>query len=215
MIESARTCGAAHPVTTRYVRSILQRLVSASRLEQFAASVPAVELVLTCSPSAPLPVARTTAGRVVLVPRALPALAASEDAIAAVLGHELAHLTLRHPEQLIAASAGPVALSRAQRQALKHGHEREADVSGLRLAVNAGYDPRAAIDHLGSVADLVTRLERAGTLRRRADEPVHDHAAARIERLNAQIRACRYPIRAARTPVLLEVKNELGNVQPH
>lgn len=175
--------------TEAYLRGILDRLVRASRLEHFAAAEPALTLVVQCTSRASLPVARASAGGVILVPRALPELAASEDAIAAVLAHELAHLTLRHAERFIEVQgegAGDVLLS------LKNAHEREADVTGLKLLVNAGYDPKAAIDHLRAVNELATQRTPRRAARSHGVRAVHDDVEERVARLESQIRGCGY-----------------------
>lgn len=211
LIGSERACSGRHPTTSRYLRSILDRLVQGSGLQAFASCAPNLALVLTCESSPPLPGARATAGNLILVPRALPAFARSEDAIAAVLGHELAHLTLRHPEQLIEATSGITALPRGAARTLKSAHEREADITGLQLAVNAGYDPHAALDHLQWASELAGRLKRSGQLRARRTAPVHDGRPTRMQRLSSQIEACAYPRASARTPVARTVKAELAS----
>ncbi|MBC8012221.1 MAG: M48 family metallopeptidase, partial [Burkholderiales bacterium] len=95
-------------------------------------------------------------------------LAANDDEIAIVMGHEVAHVTSRHgaerQSQAIAIGLGAVALgvgtnndknqeyymlaygvgSTLGSLAYSRSHETEADVVGLRFAAKAGYDPRAA-----------------------------------------------------------------------
>ena len=93
----------------------------------------------------------------------------SDDEIAAVMGHEIAHVTSRHggerQSQAMLAGLGGAALQIGARNSdnrdlyllayssvstlgiLKYSrdHETEADTVGLRYAARAGYDPRAAV----------------------------------------------------------------------
>lgn len=95
-------------------------------------------------------------------------LAANDDEIAIVMGHEVAHVSSRHgaerQSQAMAIALGGAALgigtSNDKNQeyyllaygvgstlgslAYSRHHETEADVVGLRFAAKAGYDPRAA-----------------------------------------------------------------------
>lgn len=96
-------------------------------------------------------------------------LADSDDEIAIVMGHEVAHVTSRHgaerQSQAMLIGIGGVALGVGTRNdknseyymlayglsstlgtlAYSRNHETEADVIGLRFAARAGYDPRAAV----------------------------------------------------------------------
>lgn len=99
---------------------------------------------------------------------ALIKLAESDDEIAVVMGHEVAHVSSRHgserQSQAVLVGLGGAALAigtekdkNQQYYMLAYGlgstlgtlaysrdHEREADAVGLRFAARAGYDPRAA-----------------------------------------------------------------------
>lgn len=101
-------------------------------------------------------------------------LVESDDELAAVMGHEVAHVLLEHANQRISASLllqlGQVAaaygsqaveMSDEQRALMlgamgagaqvgvllpfSRGHESQADREGLLIAAHAGYDPRAAL----------------------------------------------------------------------
>lgn len=94
----------------------------------------------------------------------------SDDELAMVMGHEIAHVTARHgaqrrSEMLVAGTLGEI-LNASMEESGNHSqvmvgygiiaagvtlkfsreHETEADYIGLRYAARAGYDPRAAIN---------------------------------------------------------------------
>ncbi len=96
-------------------------------------------------------------------------LAESDDEIAIVLGHEIAHVTARHGAERISQgvllAAGGLILDASTQGKKNHdlmlagyglaagggtlafsrSHETEADYIGIRYAAKAGYDPRAAV----------------------------------------------------------------------
>ncbi len=103
-------------------------------------------------------------------------LAASDDEIAVVMGHEVAHVTSRHgaerQSQAMLAGLGGVAIDAGlqgdknrETWMLAYGvgatlgtlaysrtHETEADEVGLLYAARAGYDPRAAVSFWSKMA---------------------------------------------------------------
>ncbi len=112
-------------------------------------------------------------GKIVVYTGILP-VTRTEDGLAVVMGHEIAHATLRHGSQRmlktqlaqtvmqgVAASTSMSDMSGEQRQAVlsalgvgtrvgvllpfSREHESEADERGLLYAARAGYDPREAI----------------------------------------------------------------------
>ncbi len=99
-------------------------------------------------------------------------LAGSDDEIAAVIGHEVAHVILRHANERMSQSLAVIAATLGTQYAVKDQdaqtqdvvtlavglgsqlgvllpysrvHEREADRIGLLYTARAGFDPRAAI----------------------------------------------------------------------
>jgi predicted Zn-dependent protease len=104
----------------------------------------------------------------------------SDDEMAAVLGHELAHITQGHVTKGVMSSLALNVLAivletrapGAGRAAggigqlfLNHytqTQEREADTVGLRYAYGAGYDPRAAVDVMERMAVEVPQTMSAG-----------------------------------------------------
>src|SRR5690606_2644782 len=106
----------------------------------------------------------TTGGGYVYVHRGLLAYLNSEAELAAVLGHEIAHVTARHPARgqskgvganlgvlaaiILTGNAAMADLASIGAAAWVQGYgreaETEADAIGMKYMVRAGYDPRAA-----------------------------------------------------------------------
>lgn len=141
-------------------------------------------------------------GKIVVYTGILP-VTQNEDALAAVMGHEVCHALLQHGNQRMSQALvqqlGGVALSVAladkpqetrnlflaaygvgtQLGAIlpfSRGHELEADRWGLIMAARSGYDPRAAIG-------LWERMEKAGGGKTPEFLNTHPAEGKRIERL--------------------------------
>jgi hypothetical protein len=113
-----------------------------------------VEARLTAVPGCPARVRLARSGqhnafatrRHVILTSATLAFVASDDELAVVLGHELAHVILGHPERLERERVPKGLLRGVGRNADRiRATEEEADRLGLKLAWAAGYDPAAAI----------------------------------------------------------------------
>ncbi len=166
----------ACPQAQRYAQRILDRLIEGSRLRQAMqyADFP-VQLVVTCG-VADFPDAEIKAGVLEVSAELILALP-SEDEIAAMMGHELAHYTLAHGEKRLEIHSRLTIFSA---RTFSIDHEIEADTEGLILLANAGYDPYAAVDALKAMRAIV--LQRG--LQTDADHPNLDD---RIRKLQQQI----------------------------
>jgi predicted Zn-dependent protease len=141
----------ACPYAQRYAQRILDRLIEGSRLRQAMqhADFP-VLLAVTCG-VADFPDAIVKAGVLEVSAELILALA-SEDEIAAMMGHELAHYTLAHDEKRLEVHRR---LTFFAARTLVIDHEIEADAEGLMLLANAGYDPYAAVDALKAIQTIL------------------------------------------------------------
>ena len=125
----------------------------------------------------------------------------TDEEVAAVVAHELAHTVLRHRVRLEAAGVKWGLLSEFGRNGrLFRRTETEADLLGAALMRNAGYDPAVAVsfwrDHGGDVD--------GGLFRSRTHASSKDRAAA----IDAE--AARIPKDAGRnwTPPLLATRDQ-------
>lgn len=146
-----------------------------------------------------------TGHAIVAVTYGLLDIARDEPELAAILGHEIAHLVLKHPEAAVAErgkafdawskdqdwgafASNEAALAAFSRdtekrlQAFQRGLEADADSYGLELAGLSGYDKRAAEPAMLHAKDWLWALGAAET-------PTHDPLkmrAARLRRLAAE-----------------------------
>lgn len=106
-------------------------------------------------------------GKIMVFDGLIDSLRLTDDELAAVIGHEIAHALLEHgrarmSEQVLKmvglnlaaayfglSDVGTAALAQAAQLAItlpySRGHEIDADLVGLELSARAGYDPRAAV----------------------------------------------------------------------
>jgi Zn-dependent protease with chaperone function len=106
-------------------------------------------------------------GKIMVFDGLIDTLRLTDDELAAVIGHEIAHALLEHgrarmSEQVLKlvglnlaaayfglSDVGTAALAQAAQLAItlpySRGHETDADLVGLELSARAGYDPRAAV----------------------------------------------------------------------
>lgn len=130
-------------------------------------------------------------------------LAGSDDEIAIVMGHEIAHVTARHGAErmsqgLVAGliGAGVEVASQDNRHrdlirvayglgatgatlAFSRGNESEADYIGLRYAAKAGYNPMAAITFWRKMAE---QKDGAQTIKWLSTHPPHAERIADLQR---------------------------------
>jgi predicted Zn-dependent protease len=166
----------ACPQAQRFAQRILDRLIEGSSLRQAMqqADFP-VQLVVTCN-VADFPDAIIKAGVLEVSAELILALP-SEDEIAAMMGHELAHYTLAHDEKRLELHSRLTFISA---RALSIEHEIEADAQGLMLLANAGYDPYAAVDALKVIQSILLA-------HRLQTDASHPNLADRIRKLQQQI----------------------------
>lgn len=153
------------------VAQIVSRLLS-------AANQPDTSYTVTILDSAQVN-AFALPGGYIYVTRGILALANDTSELAAVLAHEIAHVTLRHArarsdrvrtsalvDKVITGVFGgdvetdqTAARSRLSLAAFSQAQELEADVEGVRIAGKAGYDPHAAARFLAAMSRFSAYLD--------------------------------------------------------
>ena len=193
-IDSPRYVRFSMPKTKAYAEALVAKLLAGSHLEALANGPDGI-LVRLNDTSWSKPGARMSGGILTLEPEMI-AIMDSEDEVAAVAAHEIAHYLRAHDEQLVAARPwysdlfksrsrdifdAPPMPSRREMEA-RWKHEFEADALSLRLLVNAGYDPSAAISSLLAIQNE-RNTEPLYEFDRGLADPMHPSVEARLDAL--------------------------------
>ena len=146
------------------VRTIAERLIPHGRRFNAEAGDWAWEVNLVDSPA--INAFCMPGGKIMVFRGIIEKLQLTDDELAAVIGHEIAHALLQHGRARMSEAVlknvgvnlaalyfglgdlGATALAQAAQVAISlpysRGHETDADLVGIELAARAGYDPRAA-----------------------------------------------------------------------
>ncbi len=147
------------------VRGIAQRLIPHGRRFNAEAADWAWEVNVIDSPA--INAFCMPGGKIMVFRGLIDRLQLSDDELAAVIGHEIAHALLQHGRARMSEAVlknvgvnlvalyfglgdlGAGALAQAAQLAISlpysRGHETDADLAGIELAARAGFDPRAAV----------------------------------------------------------------------
>ena len=158
-----------HDTISAYVNDLGQRLAKVSEM-------PDLKWTFTVLDD-PIINAFALPGGYIYISRGLITLAENEAELAAVLGHEIGHVTARHTAQrysqsvltgvgatilgvVVGGPAGDIAnyAGQAYLAGYSRDHEMEADMLGIRYMTKLGYDPKASASFFKKLADH-TELE--------------------------------------------------------
>lgn len=189
-----------NPEQVRRVRAIAERLIAHSPRYNPAARHWSWEVNVIDAPTVNAFV--MPGGKIAVYRGLIERLHLTDDELAAIVGHEIAHALLEHgrarmSEALIKnvgvnlaaaylglGQAGAAALAQAAQLAItlpySRSHETDADLLGIELAARAGFDPRAAV----SVWQKMSRIGGAQPPQILSTHPAH---ATRIRDLEANI----------------------------
>jgi predicted Zn-dependent protease len=184
---------------TVYRQQLLQLDRVARRLLKAIPNAPQVNFVLAAGETSIN--AGTTFGKI-MVTEGMLRFVRSDDELAMILGHELAHLTQGHVSRgavnntllgigsaiasVIVPGAGQATglLGQMFLNHFNQDQEREADEVGLRSAYAAGYDPEAAVRVMQRMAEEVPQTAAAGFF---SSHPSSVERATALQRLAAQL----------------------------
>jgi predicted Zn-dependent protease len=160
--------------------------------------------------NSPVPNAMATPGGYLYITRGLLSMINNEAELASVLGHEAGHVAARHSDKrqsratigALGTLAAAVLGGSTAAQAVNYGasawvagfsrsQENEADTLGMRYAISAGYDPRAASTMLAAL-DRVATVEGKDAMERRGVNSffsTHPVTTERVERVAKQAAA--------------------------
>ncbi len=167
LMGQARQKGAlnADPSMTQRVRAIAQRMIPVT--SAFRADAPGWKWEVNVLQSDQLNAWCMPGGKIAFYSGIISRLSLTDDEIAAIMGHEIAHALREHARERaseqqaaglvigvgaallgvgsIGSDLGQMAYKVAVGMPNSRAHETEADRIGVELAARAGYDPRAAI----------------------------------------------------------------------
>ena len=157
--------------------------------------------------NSPVPNAMATPGGYIYITRGLLAMINNEAELASVLGHEAGHVAARHSDKrnsratigALGSIAAAVLLGGQAAEIANYGagawvagfsrsQENQADTLGMRYAIIAGYDPRAAATMLQAL-DRVAAVEGRESMERNGLASVfstHPVTAERVQRVARQ-----------------------------
>jgi hypothetical protein len=136
-----------------------------------------------------------TPGGHIFVTRGLVSAARSEDALAAVIAHEIAHIQLRHGVRAIRASrdtaewfsqfsfSGAQTIAASLNAGFSQTQEFDADISAISLLAATAYSPQGLVE-------MLQELEKIQSSRAGGFNATHPSPASRL--VNAKVAAARY-----------------------
>jgi predicted Zn-dependent protease len=191
------------PAQVARVRAIASRLIPQTRV--FRADAPGWAWEVNVITSADVNAWCMPGGKIAVYTGLIEKLQATDDEIAAVMGHEIAHALREHGRErasqaaaqgLVIGVVGAVARAPAGAQDLSQlilqytfnlpnsrTHETEADRIGVELAARAGFDPRASI----SLWQKMQRVGGGGVPQFMSTHPSHETRIADLQNYSARV----------------------------
>ena len=185
------------------VRAIARRLIPETRV--FRADAPGWAWEVNVISSNEVNAWCMPGGKIAVYSGLIQRLQATDDEIAAVMGHEIAHALREHGRERASQAAGqglaigvlsavtgaPAGAGDLTQLILQYTfnlpnsrtHETEADRIGIELAARAGYDPRAAI----SLWQKMQRLGGGGTPQFMSTHPSHETRIADLQNYSVRV----------------------------